>query len=255
MLDLTDLLLLLIFAIGAVVQTTTGFAFGLVVMSGAAVFNLASIEMMAFVVSVLSFVNSSTGLIGGLWRHALWRQIGIFFIASGPAIGLGVWLLDYLGNSAIAGLQLLLGATLIAACALSWFKPAANQPLASNQAYLWCGAIAGVLGGLFSTSGPPISYLMYRQPLSLATIRATLLTIFWLTCIIRVGITGASGLITHDMWLWSAIGFPVVFITTLLIKRFPLPFAPERVRQLAMILLVLSGVSLLAKGSIGVLGY
>ncbi len=110
-----------------------------------------------------------------------------------------------------------------------------------------CGGFAGILGGLFATAGPPISYLMYRQPVSLNVIRASLLGIFVFSCLSRIGITTLAGQVTMEMIWLSAFGLPCVFITTLLAKRYPPNVSPETIKRVAMVLLLLSGVSLALK--------
>jgi uncharacterized protein len=239
--------LLAFFVLGSYVQTITGFAFGLVVMSAAALFSLVSLEVAAFSVSVLSLLNCVTGLAGGLWRQVNTKILFAFFLSSIPATVFGVYLLGSLDDDALHWLQLMLGLTIILACGMSLLKPKKNESHSPSWAFFLCGGFAGILGGLFATAGPPISYLMYRQPVSLNVIRASLLGIFVFSCLSRIGITTLAGQVTMEMIWLSALGLPCVFITTLLAKRYPPNVSPEVIKRVAMVLLLLSGVSLALK--------
>ncbi|MBJ7539426.1 sulfite exporter TauE/SafE family protein [Marinomonas transparens] len=242
--------LLVFFVLGSYVQTVTGFAFGLVVMSAAALFSVVSLEVAAFSVSVLSLLNSITGLAGGLWRQANFKAMSVFLLGSIPATVLGVYLLGSLGGEALHWLQLLLGLTIIFACGMSLMKPKKSRIHSRPWVFFLFGGFAGVLGGLFATAGPPISYLMYRQPVSLNVIRASLLSVFVISCISRIGIVTVAGQVTMEMVWLSIIGVPCVFITTILAKRYPPNIPPETIKRVAMFLLLLSGVSLSLKALI-----
>jgi len=242
-----SLWLLLVFIAGSYVQSVTGFAFGLIVMSIAGLFSLVPLDIAAFAVSVLSMVNAATSLYGGLWKQVNVKNFIVYFIASTPMIAVGVYLLNFFGEKALHWLQLLLGLTIILACLMSLVKPKKEAKPSPSWVYFIFGGLSGVLGGLFSTSGPPISYLMYRQPLALSIIRATLLSVFFVSCLLRIAIMGVSGQITETMLWISLVGIPCVVITAVLAKRYPPNISPQVIKRIALILLLLSGVSLSLK--------
>ncbi|MEG3753387.1 sulfite exporter TauE/SafE family protein [Psychromonas arctica] len=239
--------LLIVFVLGSYVQSITGFAFGLIVMSMVGLFSLVPLEVAAFVVSVLSMVNAGTSLYGGTWKQVNAKNFIIFFLASTPMIAVGVYLLSYFGSNALHWLQLLLGISIVMACLMSLIKPKQDAEPSKPWVYFVFGSISGLFGGLFSTSGPPISYLMYRQPIALSIIRATLLSVFFVSCILRIVIMGASGQITEPMLWLSLAGLPCVLITAVLAKRYPPNIPPQIIKRIALILLLLSGVSLSLK--------
>jgi len=105
-------------------------------------------------------------------------------------IAVGVYLLTFFGENALHWLQLLLGGSIILACLMSLMKPKKESKPSQSWVYFVFGGISGVFGGLFATSGPPISYLMYRQPIALSAIRATLLSVFFLSSLLRIVIMG-----------------------------------------------------------------
>ncbi|MEL0635493.1 sulfite exporter TauE/SafE family protein [Marinomonas sp. TI.3.20] len=242
-----SILLLFVFIVGSYIQSITGFAFGLIVMCGAGLFSLASLEVAAFSVSALSMVNAAIGLYGGVWKQVNVKNLIMYFIACTPMIAIGVYLLSYFGNNALHWLQLLLGITIIFACLMSLMKPKKDAEPSRPWVYFIFGGISGIFGGLFATSGPPISYLMYRQPIALSVIRATLLSVFFISCLLRIVIMGVGGQITLPMIWISVIGFPCVFITALLAKRYPPNISPQVIKRIALVLLLLSGVSLSVK--------
>ncbi len=239
--------LLLVFILGSYVQSITGFAFGLIVMSVVGLFSLVPLDIAAFAVSVLSMTNAATGLYGGAWKQVNAKNLLAFFISSTPMIVIGVYLLDYFGKNALNWLQLFLGITIILACLMSLVKPKKSTQPSGSSGYFVFGALSGILGGLFSTAGPPISYFMYRQPISIEVIRSTLLSVFFVSNVLRITIMGGSGQITTPMVWISLIGFPCVVITALLAKRYPPKISPQIIKRIALALLLFSGVSLSLK--------
>lgn len=242
-----SLWLLLVFVIGSYIQNLTGFAFGLIVMSTTGLFSLAPLDTVAFSVSALSLVNGATTLYGGVWRQVNMKNLLVYFLASTPMIAAGIYLLNYFGTTALHWLQLLLGILIIVSCCMSMMKAKRDARPSAAWVYFIFGGISGLFGGLFSTAGPPISYLMYRQPLSLSVIRATLLSVFFVSSALRVVMMGATGQISASMLWLSLAGFPCVFLTAILAKRYPPNISPALVKHIAQILLLLSGVSLTLK--------
>ena len=96
---------------------------------------------------------------------------------------------------------------------------------------------------MFSTGGAPIAFFMYRQPLALAVVRATLLAIFTLTNLARTSFIGVSGQLDGDIMLVSAIAVPLVLIVTPLARRWSPANADTLIRQSVFVLLILIGSS------------
>lgn len=246
--SLTLLSLLLVIVAGTYIQTATGFGFGLMVMGIGGALGLLPIADLAFIASTLSLVNGVSGLYGGVWRHAMWRQMLAFLVVALPMVTMGLYWLEHLGQHALNALQALLGSVMILVCISSLLRP---EPRAS-QSPAWhfgiSGAFAGVLSGLFSTAGPPISYLMYRQPVELLVIRATLLSVFLALAGFRTGTAMINGMVTESMWTVSFIGAPVVLLGTYVSRRYLLSLVPANiVKRMAMTMLSVSGLILLIK--------
>lgn len=240
--------LLFIITVGTYIQTATGFGFGLIVMGIGGALGLLPIADLAFIASALSLVNGVSGLYGGVWRHALFKQMGVFLCAALPMVAVGLYWLDHLGQYALNTLQALLGVVMILVCVSALLRPEPRAEESPKWHFGVSGVLAGVLSGLFSTAGPPISYLMYRQPVELVVIRATLLTVFLVLASFRSSTAILSGMVSESVWWVCLLGAPIVLAGTYLSRRYLLSLLSAKfVKRLAMAMLFLSGAVLLVK--------
>lgn len=236
-----------IIALGCYIQTNTGFAFALIVMSVGGASGTLSVAQLALVVSFLSLVNSTTALKSTF--HDIDKRI-LLHLFSGiiPGAVIGVWGLYQLSVSDQNQLKILLGITVLASALLLLKKPLQTERQASRFALNLSGITAGVMGGLFSTFGPPIAYLLYRHTIALKTLLSTMLATFWLTAIMRIGIVHSIGEIDESVYWLALIGAPWIIMCTRLSQRYPPNISEQRLRQCALGLLVLSGLSILVTG-------
>lgn len=95
-------------------------------------------------------------------------------------------------------------------------------------------------------AGPPIIFHIYRQPMTLAGVRAMLLLIFAITSGSRTLFVGLKGGITHEVWLLSGLSVVLVTLATLAGRRFPPPVRPMALRRTAFSILILIGLGLIA---------
>ena len=89
------------------------------------------------------------------------------------------------------------------------------------------GGIAGIMGGMFSTPGPPLVYLLYRQPLAQARIQESLLLIFGMTSALRLFVVIPSGDFSLASLRLALEALPVVVLVTWLTVRHPTPIPPR----------------------------
>ncbi|KZM40299.1 hypothetical protein OA92_17295 [Marinomonas sp. SBI22] len=246
--DLNILFLLVVFAIGSYVQASTGFAFGLIVISSISALGLAPIEVTAFVVSLLSLMNSMIGLQGGQWRKANFKAILYFSIPCLPATFVGIWLLAFLGENQLNILKIILGVTIVGSSLVMMLQTNLAKKGSSIPVFLLGGLSSGLIGGLFSTFGPPLTYIMYRQPDTLRTIRTTLLLVFAITSIMRLSFVMATQEVSMQTYLLSAIGFPAVVLAALAARYYPIPISVDTMRRCAYGILLASGISLIIQG-------
>lgn len=227
------------------VQTMTGFAMGLIVIGGVTVLGLAEIEVTAAVVSIISLVNTGVAL-----RHtykyvdpAYFRNICLGML---PLLIAGVLLLEYLQSESYVLLRTLLGIVIISAGIMLMLKPAPWPRRSGTAAAVSVGCAGGLIGGLYSTAGPPLAYFMYRQPIDIIVTRATLLSIFALSTSGRTVVAGVAGHLTSGVLLIAALSVPLVIIVTLVTSRFTRYLPDVLIRRLAFALLIVIGGFLIA---------
>jgi uncharacterized membrane protein YfcA len=237
----------------AYAQTLTGFAFGLITMGGVGLTGLLSLPDAAMIVSVLTLVNATQMLMKG-WRDVAWREFVIVMAASIPMLFVGYWLLEWLAGTRADLLRLILGLVIIVSSLQLARKPEPLAKQSGDGSFLFFGAIAGVMGGMFSTAGPPLVYHFYRQPLPLVKIRETLVTVFALNAVFRIGLVIASGDLPAASTLSGLLAIPAVMGATYAARRWPPPISPATMRRIVFVLLFLSGVSLGAPAVIHLLG-
>lgn len=228
-------------AIASYVQAVTGFAFGLIMVGICSIFGLAPIELTAAFVSFSAFASaliSMRGTTGDIHRPiALAVMLG-----SLPATLLGFYGLGYLSDNYAELLKRILGITILCAGVLLIFNPSRYLKVSRKPSFVLCGLIGGLMGGAFSVPGPPIVYHIYRQPIPVATIKATLLLIFSSAYLLRVLMFFVDDAPHGDVLKITLLSFPAVLIGTLIGKHLPPALSDQTIRRCAFLLL--SGMGL-----------
>ncbi|PDT39719.1 MULTISPECIES: sulfite exporter TauE/SafE family protein [Sinorhizobium] len=245
--------LLTLAAVAAYVQTLTGFAFGLIMMGGVGLTGMLGLPDAAVLVSCLTFINAAQVLLKG-WRDIAVREFVPVLISSMIALFAGYWLLGVLAVASINWLKLVLGVVIIASSIQLALKPAPLAKPSSTPSFIFFGAIAGLMGGLFSTGGPPLVYHLYRQPLPPVAIRETLVAVFAVNAVIRLGVVASAGHMPAAGFWWGLLAIPVVMALTLAAKRWPPPISNLAMRRVAFVLLLLSGLSLAVPALLKIIG-
>ncbi|WP_145987910.1 sulfite exporter TauE/SafE family protein [Sulfurivermis fontis] len=235
---------LFIVALGAYVQTVTGFALGLIVMGGITLFDLAPVAFTAIVVGFTALANNFLALHRAI-HHIDRRGMTFTLLGMLPAVGLGVLLLDALHSTSVETLRVILGAVILAGGVLLALRPHPHAHRAPGWVDAGVGVAGGILAGMFSIGGPPLVFHFYRQPLPLAVVRATLLATFAVATVARLFYVGVAGDITLEMVQLSLLCLPVVFLATVAGRRYPPPLPDLAMRRFAFTLLGAIGVMLL----------
>ncbi|BDT68635.1 putative sulfite/organosulfonate exporter TauE [Comamonadaceae bacterium OS-1] len=239
------LLFLLCAATAGYVQNLTGFAFGLVLLGLVGLLGVASIADVANVVSVLTLVNAI--VLFCATRPKLEARILLpTMAASQVGVVAGVLLVNWLSSGLVVVLSLLLGLTIIACAGLLARTAQAQAQRSSATSFMAVGAVSGVLGGMFSTAGPPLVYHLYRQPLPLRAIRDTLVAIFAANAVLRLGMMLPAGHVSSNALLLSLETVPLVLLQTGWMARHPSRLQPATVKRIVCVLLALVGFSLVA---------
>lgn len=239
--------------VGSYVQSVTGFAMGLIVIALVGATGVISLPTLTAAASLITMVNVAVALKGHT-RH-IDRRIFLWLAAGQlPAIGVGVWVLTWLDRDAEMVLQVLLGLFITLGSLSMMIRPAPLTAPSPNWACFTAGLAGGVVGGIFSASGPIIGWFNYRQPLPLMVIRATLLCSFALTTSTRTLVVGVQGGLTADVLWLSAVAVPLVVGATWLGRELPPPVSEDVLKQGAFALLLLMGVWILVSAVPGLLG-
>jgi uncharacterized membrane protein YfcA len=229
--------------VAAYAQTLTGFAFGLLVMGIAGLTGLMGLPDAAVIVSILVLINAAQVLAKG-WRDVAQREFALVLATSLPMQPVGYWLLAWLASENIHWLRIVLGGVIIVSALQLIGRPAPLPQRSRPASFLFYGGIAGLMGGLFSTSGPPLVFHLYRQPFPMTQIRATLVSVFALNAGLRLVIAAGSGGVTTSN-LWTAFfAAPAVIGATMAARRWPPRVSQVAMRRVVFGLLLLSGFSL-----------
>ena len=170
----------------------------------------------------------------------------ILLVLSVVGVGLGWLLLGWLDGNTLNGLRLALGVVIVLCAVLLMAQKYASGPRrASRPAAMWFASVSsGVLGGLFSTAGPPIVYHLYRQPLDAALVRQILTVQFLIVSFVRAGLAVGTGSLSWPMVGTAAVAVPVVWGVTTWQARHPIKLPQAVVDWLVCGLLMLAGLSL-----------
>lgn len=235
---------LAIVAASAYLQTLTGFALALGVLGAATQLEIAPIATTAIVVSLLSLANGLVGLYG---QHRLiqWRLVGLLAIGMYPAITTGVLLLQTLGSESVLQLQRLLGGFILIGGIVTLAQRATRRRPARRTASMLAGLVGGLFGGLFSVITPPLVHHLYREPVSIEAIRATLFAAILVGIGMRMSVVLSTTEIDTTAVTLAGWSMPVVLVASLLARHYTPTLTDRLQRRLAIALLTLLGAPLL----------
>ncbi|WP_394222409.1 TSUP family transporter [Alteromonas gracilis] len=234
--------------LATLLQTLSGFGFGLMVVSSFTLFGILPLTATTFMVSFLSLFNS-VSLVAKNTNQINKRAFTVILLSGIPFMAVGYALLEYLSMGMETWLNLLLGLATLSCCGLLLVKRKRAKP--SGRAYGFCiaGALGGLLGGLFSTFGPPVVFQCYRQTWPINEIRITLLAVFSVTALTRLAIVPFGTLPSKEVLFSAVFAIPVVLIFTRLGRLLAARVPAASVRLLALTMLALSGVSLIIQSA------
>jgi len=244
----TLLPMLILLGFATLLQTLSGFGFGLMVVSSFTLFNLLPLTSTTFLVSVLGLFNSTSIVARNV--ALVHRKAFILILIGGiPFMAIGYALLEYLSAGLTIWLNILLGIAILTCCLLLLLQ--SRQKVASGKSwgFLVSGALGGLLGGMFSTFGPPVVFQCYRQTWSVHEIRYTLLAVFSVTALIRLAMVPFGTIPDKTTMLSTLIAIPLILVFTRLGRAVAARVKPQVVRFVAIIMLALSGFTLIIQNA------
>jgi uncharacterized membrane protein YfcA len=230
--------------VGSYVQAVTGFAMGMIVIAVVGASGTIGLPVLTAAASLITMVNVAFALVGH--TQAIDRRIFLWLgVGQIPAIGLGVAVMTVLDAGARNLLQVLLGLFITLGCLSMMIRPKPLSRPSPSWACLTAGIAGGVVGGMFSASGPIMGWFTYRQPLELMVIRATLLCSFALTTSTRTLVVGVQGGLTGEVLWLSLVAIPLVLAGTWLGRELPPAVSETTMKRLAFGLLLIMGLWIL----------
>lgn len=230
-------------AVAAGAQSITGFAQALILLGLTGLFHLAPLPDIANVAMVLSLASAATALRGTL--RSLDRGVLVATInGSVVGVGAGVVLLSWLNANVVMVLRLLLGLVVIACAVIVLVRARPLPVLSSRRSFAGFGVLSGLLGGLFSASGPPLVYQFYRQPMDIDAVRDTLQATLAAGALVRLLMVVPSGQFSLHALGLSALALPLVVGITWWMRRHPPAWRRETVLKFVCGLLVVTGAGL-----------
>lgn len=234
--------------LATVLQTLSGFGFGLMVVSSFTLFNIMPLTATTFLVSFLSLFNSVSLVIKNT-HQVNKRAFSIMLLSGVPFMAVGYALLEYLSSNMTTWLNLLLGIAILSCCLLLLIKRTKAPASGRDSGFAIAGTVGGLLGGLFSTFGPPVVFQCYRQNWPINEIRFTLLAVFSVTALIRLCIVPFGTLPTYDVIFACACSIPVILIFTRIGRLLAAKVEPKTVRAIALAMLAISGLTLIVQNT------
>lgn len=242
---LTQITFLVFAAVAAYAQSVTGFALGLILLGLVGATAVVPVADAANAAAVLAFVNAAAFLCRQrplAVEPSLWPAMA----AAVPTAVAGVFLLNWLAGAAYEVLRLVLGVTIAACAVLLWRAGAPLREVSSPRAFVVAGALSGLLGGMFGAPGPPLVYLMYRQPLPQLRVRQSLIVFFGTVALLRLAVAVPTAAFSFNAVVLAAEAVPVVVLVTLMSARRPPPLPATLLKRVVCALLVLTGAGMTA---------
>lgn len=238
------MLFALFVAIAVYAQNLTGFALVLVLLGLVGLTNVVPLPDAVNAATVISAVNAMLFLYR---RRPLHIQPAIrpAVVASTASSLVGMAVVTFLAAHSFGTLRKLLGVCVVGCAVVLWAAARPRPVESSPRTFAFVGVLSGLLGGMFSTPGPPLVYAVYRQPWSLESIQESLIFCFGVGSVLRLVVMGASGQVSGMAVRLAAEALPVVFVVTVLAANRRAPVSREVLKHIVCVLLVCAGLGIL----------
>jgi len=220
-------------AVGAVIQSSTGFGFALFVVPvlAVAVGPKEAVVTMSVIGVPLSIANAIR------WRADVDGRAALTVtLAAVATMPLGLWLLATAGDRTLTAI---VGAVVVGLTLWLWRGLSLPPGLRTELA---AGAVSGVLATGTGTSGPPLVIAFQAVGMEAATFRATLAATFAIQSVVALGGFWARGLVTASSGRLTLAGLPAMALGALAGDRIFARMDGARFRAAVLVLLAASGM-------------
>lgn len=235
---MTPHILLIAFAAGAAfIQRTTGFGFGIFIMT-----------MLPYLMPSLGEATALSGLLAAVTSLAiviqyrqliLWRKLLPILITFLVVSWGAVHCLSYIPAQA---LRISLGIVLILAALYFWFFSDRVRVGHGTATAVSLGTLSGFMGGFFGMQGPP-AVLYFLEVSDRKQVFAAMAQCYFLVGnLMMTGYRAQAGFLTHEVWVSWCWALPGVLIGTLLgawVFRF---ISMPLLRKIVYVYIFISGV-------------
>lgn len=236
-----DLLLFVItITIGCLAHGFLGFGGALV----ATPLALLYLDKEAVVCSMLVVGTCLNGLLIARIREPIsGRLVLLLFLASLPGMPLGVWILKAIPLNLMKVLVGILVVVFAVVLRFGRLRVPQNKVLAGVA-----GFFSGVLNTSTTMSGPPVLLLLVGQHLPKNQFRKTLVTFFFLTGLVGIGVLAFNRVITLHRASFGLLSIPFVFAAGFLGDRIVARVPQKPFELLSLGVLFLAGVYSIVSG-------
>jgi uncharacterized protein len=239
----THLMFLMFVAFAAYAQNVTGFALALILLGLIGATDLVPLSDAVNAVTVISLTNAGAFLYRR-WPVRFERSLWPAVVSSIPGAIAGTILMTWLATAAYEALRLLLGLSIVLCAVLLWRAGTPLKTVSSRHAFVLAGGMSGLLAGMFAAAGPPLVYLMYRQPLAHTRVQESLIFFFGIASLLRLALTVPAGTFSMHAVTLTAEAIPVVLVVTVMAARRPPPLSERPLKAVVCLLLILTGAGL-----------
>ena len=234
--EIYQLILIAVIAVAAsCVQSITGFGFGIVAMI---FLPRLLLYTEANVLSSILSALTSVLVIVVMWRKTSWKNL-IFPLLS--SILMSYFATAFVKSAKNDVLMLLLGIALLALSAYFFFFSEKIKIRPTWYAGLIAGAISGVMGGLFSISGPPVVIYYLQSEKDTDRYMATLSMYFVCSGAVTVFMKAMFGFVTVNVLICLAIGLLGMVIGTLFGAKVRNKSNPKMIKKAVYAVMAMSG--------------
>lgn len=244
-------ILLVVLAIGggAFIQGAVGFGSALIAMP------LMSLVLPVAVAAPIQGLAGGLIAAGVLYRHRefiRFREAGRLALASALGLPFGLLLLKYgapgIVTRLLGGILLIYGGySLFLAPRLEREAPVEGEPRWARAGGWIAGIVSGVLGGAYTTNGPPVVVYGALRRWPKGEFKAILQTYFLMSDALIILGHAASGLITRQVGLYSLYALPALGLGLYLGFHLDRRLDAQRFRTALLGLILVLGASLLLR--------